>query len=351
MLTRKRALPGHRVREVELEHLLELLPLLLRDRRVHDPLDHRRGQLGEVLERRQVAVEPELGPRTAGQVQVGGAALEHDARAARAGRCRRSGADSSVARARVRALEGLGLGDARPRLGGAAGASARGGGADAAPAGGRDGRRGVRNGATGAGADAAGAARRRPPGRRRAGSDRSRDGSRATGAATAAATGGDRSGRDGAGAGGGHAVERGGGRATGRWPGRLVRAGGLGRESAAARAGHRRGAAAGPGSPAARARRRPRGGCQAGSSGETARSVSSSVRDRRRSRDEPTGVSGGFHSCPLRHGRARQRAGARADGPGLLQASAAERPPLETCRPARRAARVRRRRAGSRRWR
>ena len=69
-------LARHRVGEVELELLLELLALPLGEDRVHHPLQHRRREPA-VLERHQAAVEADRRPGARGQVQVGRAALEH----------------------------------------------------------------------------------------------------------------------------------------------------------------------------------------------------------------------------------------------------------------------------------
>ena len=73
-------LPGHRVGEVELEVLLELLPLLLGDRSRTCTRWMTGGvSTGKSSSGRQVPVEPELRAGAGGQVQVGGAALEHGA--------------------------------------------------------------------------------------------------------------------------------------------------------------------------------------------------------------------------------------------------------------------------------
>ena len=75
-MTRKRATSGDGVGEVELERLLEALALLLGEHRVHDPLDHVRRQLGQVLHPLQVAVEPDHRVVADREVQVGAAALD-----------------------------------------------------------------------------------------------------------------------------------------------------------------------------------------------------------------------------------------------------------------------------------
>ena len=71
------ALARQRVARVELELVLELLPLLLRDDRVHHLTDLRAVEHGEVGERHHLAVHAHDRVRAGGEVQVGAAPVEH----------------------------------------------------------------------------------------------------------------------------------------------------------------------------------------------------------------------------------------------------------------------------------
>src|SRR5204862_390617 len=69
--------PGHRVGGVELEVVLELLPLLLGEDPVHHAADLRAVELGELGERLDVAVDPHARMDAGGEVEVGAAQLDH----------------------------------------------------------------------------------------------------------------------------------------------------------------------------------------------------------------------------------------------------------------------------------